>query len=117
MKVVSYFNVIFPFQDSLRHVPLTDVAKLIHPHHDDLPQALKYFAGAMHCNPQFWLSTDNLMQFLVIEGNRTDYSKPVLSSFSSLRASIVLFNSGRIPLADIADFIPVDISTFPSTQN
>lgn len=73
----------------------------------------------MSCNAQFWGNPDNVMEFLLHEGNKTSYSRSVQSFFHSLNASLILFNSGRFnryPLADAGDFVAVDISTFSSSQ-
>lgn len=85
----------------------------------DSPENLKYYAGAVACNRTFWTNEETIRDFLLKEGDRTNYCNSVMSFFHSLSACLVLYNSGRfnrIPLADVGGFLPVDITSFSTSQ-
>jgi len=119
VKTVSMFHPMFPFQHSLLHVPFAELNDIIPPDAENLPELLRHYAGAVHCNPALWLDRTALREYLVTLGNRAHYVDTVLSFYKSLEACLLLHHNGRfdrIPMANGDDHERIDITTFSSTQ-
>lgn len=96
----SYMNDEYFFQYSLMNHPHRNLQELYHPSHNDLPNCIKFFAGAYCLNSEFWKDDSAIRTFLSIEGNKSHFIDTYISYLHSL---IDTFQMWQLKIVSITD--------------
>lgn len=80
---------------------------------------LKYFAGAMSCNGEFWSDNEAIKESLNLEGHRQVYVNDCLSYVASLRVTLSLVRGGMMDRTALRSEgeQTIDINTFTTSQH
>lgn len=85
IKMRSATTDVFFYQDLVMNHPHRDQSELIHPDHDRLPDAIRYFVSAWCMRPHLWQDLDAVTQHFQQEGHKTYYVRNLVNHVKSLR--------------------------------
>lgn len=112
LKTVSFFNKYYFFQYVLMHHPHRCLSQLQHPDHDNIPDALQWYAAAIHHFPQFWRDDEKVTNFLHNRGNQSTYITTCIAYLHTLADTFFLWQTQIISCISLNTSLPNVVDQF-----